>query len=439
MLSKSAGGVLAGAMVLLATTQAYAQDVRARTALDSLIAIALSDHPLVLAAGARLDAARARVGPSAAWPDPMLMVGIENLPLAAASAAPPSGHGSVVEPEADDMMTMKMLGVAQTLPFPGKLAPRRRAAEQNVMAAQAQLDAARNRVVREIREAYYELAYLDRALVLAREAHRLSESVAGAAQARYVAGTGEQRAVLDARVAAARFAEQVIQLEAQRRAQQAVLARALAEPVGPSDIAPVLPEWIAHAANWPLPAAAQLQERAVRSNPELRARSAEIAALIEQSAAARKEYLPDFEVSIRYGQRNDRADMISASVGIPIPIHKSRKQDQLARAGEADVAAARAELLDESNRVRAEVAALHADLERIRAQVALFSGSIIPQAEAAVASARASQMTGRTELFLVLQRQNTLLEYQLARERLLADFAEKLAQLESLVGAEVLP
>jgi cobalt-zinc-cadmium efflux system outer membrane protein len=153
---------------------------------------------------------------------------------------------------------------------------------------------------------------------------------------------------------------------------------------------------------------------------------------------ARKEYLPDFDLSLRYGQRSGRPDMISATVAIPIPIHKSRKQDELVRASEAELASARAELLESSNRVRAEVGGLHAELERIRGQLALFSKSIIPPAQAAIASATASLETGRIELLTVLERQNTLLEYQTAFERLLADFAQKIAQLESVVGVEVL-
>jgi cobalt-zinc-cadmium efflux system outer membrane protein len=427
--------LLAGVITLTAVAPMYAQEAQRTISLDSLIATSLSDHPAIRAAAGRVEAARARVRPAGALPDPMLMAGIENLPLGRETTA--AGHGAP-PPEDDmpDMMTMKMVGVSQMVPFPGKLNARRRAAEQRVNGVQARLDEVRNRVVRDIRHSYFELAYIERALEITRAAHAANLNIERAAQARYAAGTGEQRAVLDARVATAEFAQQAIALEEQLRAQRALLAAALGDTteraIGPITIPQrMVPE--------SLRPVATLQELAVRNNPMLRVRRSEIAALTYEVDIARKEYLPDFDLSVRYGQRNGRPDMISASVAIPIPIQKGRKQDQLVRAGEADLTAAQAELVDATNRVRADVAQLHADLERIRAQLALFSKSIIPHAQAAIASATASLETGRIELFSVLERQNTLREYQIAFERLLADFAQKTAQLESIVGAEVLP
>jgi hypothetical protein len=70
----------------------------------------------------------------------MLMAGIENLPLGAMnepSMGTASSSGSV-EP-----MTMKVVGISQTVPYPGKLGLRRRAAEREVDAARASADASR--------------------------------------------------------------------------------------------------------------------------------------------------------------------------------------------------------------------------------------------------------------------------------------------------------
>lgn len=214
-------------------------------------------------------------------------------------------------PESDlpDMMTMKMVGVSQVVPFPGKLAARRRAAEQQLLAARARLDGARLQIIREISHAYYELTYLERALQLVRAAHNVSREVERATQARYTTGTGEQRSVLDARVATARYNEQAIALEEERRIQRAALGAATGDSI-PTDFVARIPERIARgalpasaaavrstsaepgawAAGSPLPNLRELQELAVRNNPELRARAAEIAALGYELELARKEY-----------------------------------------------------------------------------------------------------------------------------------------------------
>ena len=456
MLQTTSLRLLASAFALAAATPLHAQTRGA--SLDSLIAASLPNHPTLRAANAVLQAERARVRPAGALPDPILMAGIENLPLGSETPQP-AGHAPSAEPESElpDRMTMKMVGVSQLLPFPGKIAARRRAAAQLVLAAQARLDGARLEIVSEISDAYYELSYLDRALQLVRAAYDVSRDVERAAQARYTTGTGDQRAVLDARVATARYSEQAAALEEERRIQHAALGAAVGDSVA-VPIAAIIPERIARAAlpanaaavrftsaepgaraaGSPLPLLAELQESAVRNNPELRARAAELSALAHERDLARKEYLPDFDVSLRYGQRTGRPDMISATVAIPLPMQKGRKQDELVRAAEAELSAAQAGLLDQTNRVRAEVARVHAELERIRTQLALFSRSIIPQAQAAAASATASLEAGRLELLTVLERRTDLLEYQLEFDRLLAEFAQKLVELESAVGAEVL-
>lgn len=418
--------LFACAMVLAAAFALPAQDAR----LDSLMATSLRNHPAVRAGAARVDAARAALRPAGALPDPMVMAGIENLPLGRDTSA--------MDADLPDMMTMRMLGVSQTVPFPGKLSARRRAAEQQVAIAEARLDVTRRQIAREISLAYYELAYLDAALQIIEASQAASRNIERAAEARYVAGLSEQRGVLDARVATTRFSEQLIALQQERTTQRALLAAAI------GDSTPVMPdanvsERLLRVAQLTLSSTRELQDLALRNNPELRARGAEIAALTYELEVARKEYLPDFDFSVRYGQRTGRPDMISASVTIPVPIQKGRKQDELVRGAEANVAAARADLLDQSNRVRAEVAGLRADLERIRSQIALFQRSIIPQARAALESAIASLVTGKIELFSVIQRQTELLDYDLALQRLLAEFGQKLAQLESIVGAEVLP
>ena len=81
---------------------------------DSLVAKAFAANPHLRAAEAQASAARARVGPAGAWPDPMLMAGIQNLPLTRESAA-----GHAISAGADPM-TMKMVGATQTVPYPGK-------------------------------------------------------------------------------------------------------------------------------------------------------------------------------------------------------------------------------------------------------------------------------------------------------------------------------
>jgi cobalt-zinc-cadmium efflux system outer membrane protein len=195
----------------------------------------------------------------------------------------------------------------------------------------------------------------------------------------------------------------------------------------------------ARAADSPLPSLTELQETAVRESPVLREQAAMLAAQAARLELARKEYLPDFDLSVQYGQRSGGLpDMVSASVSVPLPVFKRRKQDLFVAEARAEYSARDAAYRATQNEVRAEVARLHSELERQRAQLALYVKAIIPQGRASLASATASYQVGRVEFLTVLDNQATLFNYETEYFRGLTDFAKTLAELERVVGKEIL-
>jgi outer membrane protein TolC len=410
--------------------------------LDALVALADSANPSLQAARDRLNAAAARVGPEAAWADPMLMAGIINLPLGSESVASVSGHGSAGPSIPGDPMTMKMIGVIQTIPYPGKLSLRRKAAEREVDAVRASLDAVRLEVGKDVRTAFFELAYIDRALTIVE-------------RNRSVLGDVIQ---VKARVEAARLGETASALLEERRASSAELNATLNRDDTTSIPAVSIPERIVQAAipadpnrirfaaqtlgsrttDSPIPPLAELQDLAIRQNPTLREHEANVAAQSARVELARRAFKPDFDVSLQYGQRNQRPDMITAEVSIPLPIHKRARQDQELAEARANLAAMESDHRASVNSIRAQVARLVSELERGRTQLAIYSKAILPQGSAAATAALASYQSGKTDLLTVLDNQNTLFTYETEYYRSLSDFAKNLAELEQLVGSEIL-
>jgi outer membrane protein TolC len=395
-------------------------------------------------------AARARVTPAGLRPDPMLMAGVQNFPVS--------------EPGFGDFMTMKMVGVGQSIPYPGKLGLRRRAAALEVGAAQAAAGAAARQVEREVRGAYYELAFLDQALGIAGRNHRVLAEFVRVAEARYSAGQvgqpgGGLQDVLRARVEATRLAEQAVALSEQRRAALARLNAALDRPTDTPVAEPRVPARVARAAvadsagrvrfasaalgaraaDSPLPSLAALQETAVRESPELREHEAMIAAQAARAELARREHLPDVDVSLQYGQRRGLSDMVTATVSVPLPVQKRSRQDLAAAEARSEFAALEAEHDARRNALRADVARLASETERQRAQLALYVKAILPQGRAALTAATTSYQVGRAEFLTVLDNQATLFNYETEYVRTLSDFATTLAELERVVGQEVLP
>jgi outer membrane protein TolC len=421
------------------------------TELDTLVARAMAINPAVRAAAARAAAARERVAPAGTWPDPMLMAGGINQMLSR-DGSPTHASGPP-----DDMMEMRMVGITQRVPYPGKLRLARRAATAEHEAAQAELEQVRRDVARDIQTAYYELAFLDSALEIVERNRSVLVEVIAATEARYAVGAAEQAELLESRVEAAALADEAAAVTERHRALAARLESLLAG----STSAPVhatIPARIADAAtprstdrirftsnalgarasDSPLPPLDILLQTALSNSASLGVRRAEIRAATARALLARRAALPDIEFSLQYGQRDARPDMLTWIVSAPLPLFKRRRQDRESAAALAELDASRSDSAEAANTLRAQVAAAHAEAERHRTRLALYAASVMPQARAALTSATASFQVGRAQFRTLLTAQAALFRYETEYLASLTDFAKAVAELESLVGQEVL-
>lgn len=399
-----------------------------RSAGDSLVRRALAANPRIRAAALQLDASRARVGPAGAWSDPMVMAGIQNLPLSRDRSS--SGMMSA----GPEPMTMKMLGVSQTVPYPGKTSLRRRIARAEAEIAEARVAIVTRDVGREVLDVYYDLIAARMVLGTLERQQQVATSILPATEARYVAGTAAQADVLKARTEASLLMQE---RNAATEQERSALAR-LADITDDVEFRAIAADSFAVTQAKPLPALDQLQAVATQTNPRLRERRAAIAMRAAQADLAAREYLPDVDVSLQYGQRDRLPDMITALVSVPVPVQRGRKQNAAARASRLDIASAEAELRAEENAIRSDVTRAYAAVQRQRANVELLDHAILPQARATFASVTATYQSGRGELLNVLDARRSLFATEIMYARMLADYAKALNELAALVGAEVL-
>lgn len=414
--------------------------------LPPLVEAARADSPEIGAADRAVDAARARAGASGVLADPRLAVGVTN--------------ALVSDPlSSDDMMTMRMVQFGVVLPYPGKLDLEKEAARWMLSAAEAERRGVELRVVAEVKGAYYEIWFLDRALDVVRANQELLSEFVAVTGVRYGVGTGGQADVLKAQVERTRLGDELLDLERRREAAVAELNALLDRPSRTAVSAPAFPEDVERAAipppgsevrftaiargeaadaGGPIPDLATLQRVAEQSNPRLRAQAARVEA---RRAAARLAHLaafPDLDLILGYGQRSGRDDMASIMVSVPLPIFKGRKQDAFAQAADAEVAALGAERAALANEVRADVARLHAALLRTRDRVALVRDGVLPQARASLESALAGYRVASVDFLTLVDSQATLFRHELDYQDLLAGFGRDLAALEQTIGTEVL-
>lgn len=407
------------AAAVLALPAAAQEPVDAQLA--ALLAEAAQNNPDLQAARRETSAARSRISPAGALDDPMLEAGVLNYPVESRSF------------KTEDM-TMKMIGVTQRLPYPGKRALRRDVAEREAQAAERNLEELANRVRRDVKVAYYELAYVDESLRLAERNRRILEQYLSIAEARYGVGQGSQADVLKAQTQVSKMLEELIKLGRERPTLEAELNRAAGRAAAPAAINPPP----AHARDVALDFEA-LRAAARAKRPQLLAQERMKERSLKAVELARKDYYPDFDVRISYGQRDNaadmrREDMLSFTVAINLPVWRESKRDPRVAEAEAmrDQAAAmyQARLNELDAMLRQQVAAAGQALKSVR----LYETGLLPQARLTADASLAAYRVGRVDFFTLLDSRMTVFNAETAYAASLAAYNKALAEIELLVG-----
>ncbi|MDO9170719.1 MAG: TolC family protein [bacterium] len=354
-------------------------------AADSLVALALSRSPALAALAAKIAAAREEAPAAGALPDPM--VGFS----ARGEDYPGAGIG-------EDPMAMAAFEVAQTLPWPGKRGRRQAAAAALVDVAEADLVAARRRLAADTRTAYAEQAAIDASRRSLLASLALIDLLAPSLTARYETGQAGQSDLIDLQLERLRLEGDLDDLDAKCDMHLAELAAALDLPV--ADLPPL-------DAGLPLIDGENATAVVPGDFAEVTVAETRAAAAGLRAESARHEGSPDVFLGAEYGWRDALPPMVTARVGVELPLWRSHKQDAEARAAGHEHAMAEAERREALAMAGAEVASLRARFDASERQVVRLRTGILPQATLAAESARAGYATGvagADELIMALRR-----------------------------------
>jgi outer membrane protein TolC len=410
---------------MAAVVLALALPVAAQEPLDpqlaALLAEAAQNNPDLQAAGREANAARSRVSPAGALDDPMLEVGVLNYPVESRSF------------KTEDM-TMKMIGFAQRLPYPGKRALRRDLAEKEALAVESNLQELVNRVRRDVKVAYFDLGFVDESLRLAERNRRVLEQYLSIAEARYGVGQGTQADVLKAQTQVSKMLEELIKLGRERPMLEAELNRAAGRGAAPAAINPPPAQAREVALRFD-----ELRAAARENRPQLAAQQRMMDRNAKAVELARKDYYPDFDVRVSYGQRDNfqdmrREDMISFTVAINLPVWRESKRDP--RVAEAEAMRGQASTMYQARlneldaMLRQQVAAAEQSLKSVR----LYETGLLPQARLTADTSLAAYQVGRVDFFSLLDSRMTVFNAEVGYAAGLAAYNKALAEIEFLVG-----
>jgi len=389
--------------------------------LKQLIEDALNNNPELTAHQEGLKVYGERPAQEGALEDPRLTIGVMSLPV------------DTFDFNQEDMTT-KQIELMQRLPFPGKLGLKKEMATKEYLAASQGVEEKKLEIIKKVKTLYFDFYFVNKALEITEKNRGLLSTLTKITETKYSVGEGIQQDVLKAQVELSKVVEESITLKQQKETIKAELNSLLNRL--PQSPLPDPPEIEITPASLSLE---KLQEITLTKSPRLK----RLAQMIEKNkvaySLAKKDYYPDFDVAVSYGQRNDsrlvdRADMVSATVSIPLPLWYKNKQDKKVEETHCSVNVAQAEHVAAKNEIFYRIKDLTAKEEKQKALLDLYKTGIIPQARQSLDSAIAGYRVNKVDFLTLLDNRMTLYNYEVFYHQTLADYEKNLAELEEVTG-----
>jgi outer membrane protein TolC len=388
--------------------------------LNLLIEEALQNNPEILATKKRWEVFKEKPSQASALEDPMLGLGIVSLPTNFSFK--------------DEDMTMKEISISQKFPFPGKRPLMREMAEKEAEAVSSEIEEKSNRIVKEVKTVYYDLAYVHQSIEITQRNKEILESFVKIAETQYSLGMGIQQDVLKAHVEVSKMVDGLIMLGQRKKALEAKLNSILNRPL---ETALGRPEELSVRK---LPFTyEELHRMAVELNPTLKGMKKMVEAKEKAHALAKREYYPDLNVRFAYGQRDNgpemkRRDMLTGMMEINIPIFYKSKQDRKVAETKAEIQVIEAQYRAMKNEILFMITDMGSMIQRVERQLELYKTGIIPQVSLQINSAMSGYRVGKADFMTLLDSRMTLYRYELEYHQALTEYHKNVTSLEAVVG-----
>ncbi len=332
-------------------------------------------------------------------------------------------------------------GISQTFPWFNKLSLKGDAANEAAGAAWHRYEAVKLNLFYRVKEAYYEYAYLQRAIGIIDENVELMKNFERVVRTRYQTAAAQHPDVIRAQVELGKLEDR---LRALRSLQEPVAARLNAALNRPADT-PIARQ---RAISEPRVTVndSLILDLMAQSNPELAALDYEIAHNRTAIDLARKDYYPDITFGLEFidtsestapvPPRDSGQDPVIAMVSLNLPIWRE-KLDAGVRQARYEYHASKQHKTDTFNRLNARLKMALYEFRDAERKVGLYRDTLLPKAVESVKANDASFRSGGSTFLEVIDAQRVMLEFELAYERALSNLAQRLAELEMLVGTQL--
>jgi len=412
-------------LVLFASSKiATAVQTDTSSEIEQLIEEAVNNNPQLKSIEESVSALKERPYQARSLDNPRLKLGLMNLPT------------DTFEFD-QEPMTQKQVVIMQKFPYPGKLELKGKIAEKDVDMANKDYSDQKNMLIKDVKTAYLNILFLDTALEVTEQNRKLLRAFVKIVETKYEVGRGIQQDVIKSQLELSKMTNRIITFRQKRGTAVARLNTLLNRPVQ-------LPFTTLNRVKMTdlTLSFEELKMMADANSPMLYKKEDMIEKTRTALQLAKKNYYPDFDIGVSYGQRDDspmqnRADFISSFITVKLPLWHKNKESRKVAESEATIRKAREEYSSLQNTIYFKVNKLLIDIDSSVEKIELFKSGLIPQSRLALESALSAYKVNKVDFLTLVSSQITLYNLELEYTRAITEHEIKLAELEAVIGSRI--
>lgn len=383
--------------------------------LETLIKTAKDNNPEITAARAKAEAAVQASFAEKTWEKPKLTLEWWSIP-----------EGKFELNKAEE----KMYGIAQLIPFPGKLSLKSEAASNEAEALKWEYLNAELKIIAGLKAAYWRYWYINKSMETYLQIAEIMKNFSKISQSKYITGKASQAEALRAEVESEKILNLTITLEQEKQTVRSQINSIINKDSDETVENPAEPPTGYLQKSW-----AEVKSLVRLNNPEIGKAGSAVSKETALNELAKLDYLPDFDVLYRKKTLNDKPNGSDLMLGFTLPLWFWQQSSQVKQSG-YNYDAAQADKRNIELTALSKAKELFSKLETDRRLLERYKDSIIPKSEQMLSVAQTQASTKDVSFIEFLDISRSYLEVKLDYYKLQVQYQENLANLEAIAGKE---
>jgi len=392
--------------------------------LDELISEAIALSPQIKQIEAKLKVSESKIDQISNLPDPILTLGLTNMPV--------NSFSFTKEP-----MTGKMVSVSQGFPFPGKLSISAKTLGKDIDIVSKEIEEEKNKLRFQIINTYYDLGFIREKIKTTEQIKMLYQTIKEVVKTKYEVNTASQQNIFKIEIELTRFDDELSELKSKEKITLATLNTILFRK-SESFISTVYLDTFYVLDNLNVDSLIQMAEL---NRPAL----AQIRLLkiksIDMEEQANYQFYPDFNLMLQYSQRDkisktdtDLNDFFSVILGIKLPINYGGKYSAKVNEAISLQDMYKQQYQNSLQMLRISLESSKAKLNSLIEREKIIKEGALVQARENFNSALASYQVNEVDFINVTDAINKIMSLENNLYKLRTDYYKEIAGLEFLTG-----